>query len=98
MTLFPPTLIISQGFELSSSKFSMSPNVYLCIVSSIRIAYCFVRIAIRIVSVFFRIDPALPKIYIHAQIKLKQNNETFWCVINTQNSRANDFNCRDTSL
>ena len=37
----------------------MSPNVYLCIVPSIRIAYCFVRIAIRIVSVFFRIDPAL---------------------------------------
>ena len=37
----------------------MSPNVYLCIVSSIRIAYCFVRIAIRIVSGFFRVDPAL---------------------------------------
>ena len=46
MALFPPT-------------FLMSPNVYLCIVSSIRIAYCFVRIAIRIISVFFRIDPAL---------------------------------------
>jgi len=37
----------------------MSQNIYLCIVSSIRIAYCFVRIAIRIVSSFFRIDPAL---------------------------------------
>jgi len=37
----------------------MSPNVYLCIVSSIHIAYCFVHIAIRIVSVFSRIDPAL---------------------------------------
>jgi len=30
-----------------------------CIVSSIHIAYCFVHIAIRIVSGFFRIDPAL---------------------------------------
>ena len=30
----------------------MSPNVNLCFVSSIRIAHCFVRIAIRIVSVF----------------------------------------------
>ena len=39
MTLFPPA-------------FLMSLNVYLCIVSSIRIANCFVRIAIRIVSVF----------------------------------------------
>ena len=37
----------------------MTPNVNLCIVSSIRIAYCFVRIAIRIVSVVFCIDPAL---------------------------------------
>jgi len=37
----------------------MSPNVYLCIVSLIRIAYFLVRIAIRIVSFFFRIDPAL---------------------------------------
>ena len=37
----------------------MSPNVYLCIVLSIRIAYCFVRIAILSYRVFFRIDPAL---------------------------------------
>ena len=36
----------------------MSPNVYLCIVSSIRIAYCFLRIAIRIVSVFFPYRPS----------------------------------------
>jgi len=41
----------------------MSPKVYLCIVSSIRIAYCFVGIAIRIVSDFFRIDPALVKMW-----------------------------------
>jgi len=41
----------------------MSPNVYLDIVSSIRIAYCFVRIAIRIVSVFIRIDPALVRTF-----------------------------------
>jgi len=36
----------------------MSPNVYLCIVSSICIAYCFIRIAISIVF-FFLYRPAL---------------------------------------
>jgi len=34
----------------------MSPNVYLCIILSIRVAYCFVGIAIRIVSGFIVLE------------------------------------------
>ena len=57
----------------------MSPNVYLCIVSSIRIAYCFVRIAIHIVSGFFCIDPALTTsmspVYVNVSHKITGTNK-----------------------